>query len=160
MIDPGLVCEAEFAEFLATATRLAPVLLLVDHVDEDMSTEYATLGARGAVNRSASGAAVITAVRALADGGEFWTGAAPDLEPEPDFRDVDTLSPRELQVLGQIARGLTHGQIANRLAISTHTVDTYVKRIRSKLSIGNKAELTRAAILGTLSADATGSGNC
>ena len=60
------------------------------------------------------------------------------------------LSEREEQVLRQIARGLTHGQIATRLGISPHTVDTYVKRIRAKLEVGNKAELTRAALLGRL----------
>jgi DNA-binding NarL/FixJ family response regulator len=58
-----------------------------------------------------------------------------------------TLSTRESQVLTHIAHGLTHGQIASRLRISPHTVDTYVKRIRAKLGIGNKAELTRFALL-------------
>jgi len=60
------------------------------------------------------------------------------------------LSGRELQVLRQISRGLTHGQIATRLGISPHTVDTYVKRIRAKLGVGNKAELTRIALDGRL----------
>jgi DNA-binding NarL/FixJ family response regulator len=58
-----------------------------------------------------------------------------------------TLSARESQVLTHIAHGLTHSQIASRLRISPHTVDTYVKRIRAKLGIGNKAELTRFALL-------------
>ena len=40
--------------------------------------------------------------------------------------------------------------MAARLGISPHTVDTYVKRIRVKLGVGNKAELTRAALLGQL----------
>ncbi|MCW6007305.1 helix-turn-helix transcriptional regulator [Micromonospora sp. CPCC 205371] len=62
------------------------------------------------------------------------TGGAPEL------------STREQQVLQQIALGLTHRQIGRRLGISQHTVDTYVKRIRAKLGLGNKAELTRAAL--------------
>ena len=53
-------------------------------------------------------------------------------------------------MLRQISRGLTHGQIATRLGISPHTVDTYVKRIRAKLGVGNKAELTRVALAGRL----------
>jgi DNA-binding NarL/FixJ family response regulator len=56
------------------------------------------------------------------------------------------LTEREEQVLQQVASGLTHGQIGRRLGISPHTVDTYVKRIRVKLRVGNKAELTRAAL--------------
>ncbi|MFG2130776.1 response regulator transcription factor [Streptomyces sp. NPDC048751] len=56
------------------------------------------------------------------------------------------LSPREQEVLRFIALGMTHGQVARRIGISHHTVDTYVKRVRSKFSVGNKAELTRIAL--------------
>jgi DNA-binding CsgD family transcriptional regulator len=59
---------------------------------------------------------------------------------------VQRLSPRENEVLRQVAAGLTHAQVATRLGISRHTVDTYVKRIRSRMDLGNKAELTRAAM--------------
>ncbi|MFC0861424.1 response regulator transcription factor [Sphaerimonospora cavernae] len=55
------------------------------------------------------------------------------------------LSQRELQVLISIADGLTHAQIARRLGISPHTVDTYVKRIRSKVGGGNKAHLVKVS---------------
>lgn len=50
--------------------------------------------------------------------------------------ELGTLSKRELQVLSHVARGYTHGPIATRLGISTHTVETYVKRIRAKLGVG------------------------
>jgi DNA-binding NarL/FixJ family response regulator len=56
------------------------------------------------------------------------------------------LSPREEQALELIARGFTHAQAARRMGVSKTTVDTYVERIRIKLQVGNKAELTRAAI--------------
>jgi len=111
-----------------------PVLLLA---------EYASVpGAAGIVHRESSPETVVRAIRTIAGGGTFW----PDGEPER----WDALSPREQQVLHQIARGLTHGQTASRLAISRHTVDTYVKRIRTKLVLGNKADLTRAALTGGL----------
>ncbi|MFK4100726.1 response regulator transcription factor [Streptomyces sp. NPDC019531] len=56
------------------------------------------------------------------------------------------LSLRERQVLQHVATGLTHIQTAHRLGISPHTVDTYIRRIRAKLGLGNKAQLTRAAL--------------
>lgn len=71
------------------------------------------------------------------------TDVLPDRAPPSSA----ALSEREEQVLRQISTGLTHSQIATRLGISSHTVDTYVKRIRAKLGAGNKAELTRAALL-------------
>ncbi|GIJ46306.1 hypothetical protein Val02_31920 [Virgisporangium aliadipatigenens] len=56
------------------------------------------------------------------------------------------LAPREVQTLQLIARGLTHAAAARELGLTEATVNTYVKRIRSKLHVGNKAELTRRAI--------------
>jgi DNA-binding NarL/FixJ family response regulator len=56
------------------------------------------------------------------------------------------LSRREEQTLNLIAKGFTHAQIATRLNVQKTTVDTYVERIRAKLQVGNKAELTRAAL--------------
>lgn len=57
------------------------------------------------------------------------------------------LSPREHEVLTAVADGLTHRQIATRLKISPHTVETYIKRIKAKRSLGNKADMTRLALL-------------
>ncbi|RSM62104.1 hypothetical protein DMB66_22730 [Actinoplanes sp. ATCC 53533] len=54
--------------------------------------------------------------------------------------------PREIETLRWIASGFTHAQIATRMGLSTTTVDTYAKRIRAKLNVSNKAELTRVAI--------------
>jgi DNA-binding CsgD family transcriptional regulator len=74
---------------------------------------------------------------------------ASPLPPEPCERDglgLGLLSPREEQALELIAQGFTHAQVARRMAIRKATVDTYVERIRAKLQVGNKAELTRAAL--------------
>ncbi|GGQ08173.1 hypothetical protein GCM10010266_34320 [Streptomyces griseomycini] len=56
------------------------------------------------------------------------------------------LSQREQEVLQFIASGLTHDQVARQVGISRHTVDTYVKRVRTKFGVRNKAELTRVAL--------------
>jgi DNA-binding NarL/FixJ family response regulator len=77
--------------------------------------------------------------------------AAPERSPAepassgPRRRSV-TLAPREVETLQLIARGLTHAAAARELGLTEATVNTYVKRIRSKLHAGNKAELTRCAI--------------
>jgi len=60
--------------------------------------------------------------------------------------DRSFLSTREAQVLGHLARGLTCQQTANRMGLAVHTVDTYLRRIKSKSGINTKAELTRLAV--------------
>ena len=71
--------------------------------------------------------------------------AAGDTPVSPDEGGF-TLSAREGQVLRLIADGYTHDQTARRLGLSPHTVNTYVKRAKGKLGLGNKAELTRAVL--------------
>jgi DNA-binding NarL/FixJ family response regulator len=118
---------------------------------------YLQAGASGVISKRETGEHIINAIRAVTSGARIYpttptnpnnpTTQPPEPPERPDLSGYH-LSEREEQVLRQIARGLTHGQIATRLGISPHTVDTYVKRIRAKLGVGNKAELTRAALLG------------
>jgi DNA-binding CsgD family transcriptional regulator len=56
------------------------------------------------------------------------------------------LSRRERETLAYIGAGYTHQQTATRMAISTATVNTFVSRIRTKLGVGNKAELAQLAV--------------
>jgi DNA-binding NarL/FixJ family response regulator len=134
---------------ITRAARCTPVLVLSGR-RVPCSGPFLRAGASGVVSKCETGEHIVAAVRAVIAG----THVGPDggSRPVPAERTVAGchLSEREEQVLGQISRGLTHGQIATRLGISPHTVDTYVKRIRAKLGAGNKAELTRAALLGRL----------
>jgi DNA-binding NarL/FixJ family response regulator len=161
LIDVDMFTPPDLLAHIAEIARCAAVLVLADDTDTEQ-VRYFSAGASGVISRSASGEEVVDAIRAA-------TSAAPPRLANvhghrlahPIHGDGDdnaasvpsNLSQREAQVLRQIARGLTHGQIATRLGISPHTVDTYVKRIRAKLGVGNKAELTRAALLGKLAAD-------
>ncbi|MFI9382488.1 response regulator transcription factor [Kutzneria sp. NPDC052558] len=66
--------------------------------------------------------------------------AAGDADPPP------RLGRREVEALRWVAQGLTHRQIGTRMGLTEETVNTYLKRVRSKLGAHNKALLTRRAI--------------
>jgi DNA-binding NarL/FixJ family response regulator len=131
-----------------TETAKSNAVLVLTDATETEDDAYLRAGASGVISKRESGERVVDAVRAIASGVNVTAGSW-DTTPAAGLSDapVQQLSERETQVLSQISRGLTHGQIATRLGISPHTVDTYVKRIRAKLGLGNKAELTRAALL-------------
>ncbi|MFI8193409.1 helix-turn-helix transcriptional regulator [Streptomyces sp. NPDC085946] len=59
---------------------------------------------------------------------------------------LDTLSDRERQVLSCLAEGYTYLSIARRLNLSPHTVDTYLRRIRGKTGVSNRAHLMILAL--------------
>ncbi|MEM7012283.1 MAG: response regulator transcription factor [Verrucomicrobiota bacterium] len=62
------------------------------------------------------------------------------------FQETAKLSPREIEVLQQIANGLTNGEIAAKLGVSLTTIRTHRARIMDKLDIHTAAGLTRYAV--------------
>lgn len=72
---------------------------------------------------------------------EAFSRAVP-VEEDPE---LDRLTPREREVLRQIARGYQYKQIAKRLSISTKTVETHVSSVLRKLQLSNRHELARWA---------------
>lgn len=146
LVDAELFAPRGDLAPIAAAAAHAPVLVVNGETPAAVP-DYRRAGARGVVGRGESAESIVTALRAVAAGGEPGPAAVRDAEPAASAPEQAGLSDREHQVLHHIARGFTHGQIATRLGISPHTVDTYVKRVRAKLGVGNKAELTKVALL-------------
>ena len=109
-------------------------------------------GARGYVTKSISGADLIDAVKRTADGDAvfsprlagfvldaFRSGEAA-VDPE-----LDTLTPREREVLQLIARGYRYKEIAARLHLSIKTIEAHVSSVLRKLQLSTRHELTRWA---------------
>jgi two-component system nitrate/nitrite response regulator NarL len=63
----------------------------------------------------------------------------------PESAGLESLSPRELEVLGEIAKGSTTVSIAKSLSITEPTVKTHVKNIFRKLGAANRAEAIHIA---------------
>jgi DNA-binding NarL/FixJ family response regulator len=150
LIDADVLSPPDELSHITETARCTPVLALYDDRTAQRDA-YLRAGASVVVSKRSPGERIIDAVQAVTSGARMSTGERAE-QPPTERADGHSyhLSDREEQVLQQISRGLTHGQIATRLGISPHTVDTYVKRIRAKLGVGNKAELTRAALLGRL----------
>jgi DNA-binding NarL/FixJ family response regulator len=106
-------------------------------------------GACGCVTRQSSHRTVAAALSVVAAGGfylcEQLVHQFHELLRSPQA-DPHGLAPREVETLQWIARGLTHRQIATRMGLSQATINTYAKRIRAKLKVNNKTQLTRIAI--------------
>jgi PAS domain S-box-containing protein len=58
-----------------------------------------------------------------------------------------TLSPREREVLGLLARGFTGEQIAERLVLSPETIRTHIRNAREKLGASTRVEAVTMALL-------------
>jgi len=125
---------------------------------QGMVLDAVRAGARGCVTRHSDRDVVLTALRVVVGGGFYLCDRLVDrFHAEllrPPREEACGLAPREIETVRWIALGYTQSQIATRMGLSQATVNTYAKRIRNKLKVNNKAELTRMAIeLGYLNDD-------
>ncbi len=70
----------------------------------------------------------------------FKTGQLYKFPPGPIAKEISPLTKREKQILELLATGLISKQIADKLYISTNTVNTHRQRIIEKLNVANTAE--------------------
>jgi len=112
-------------------------------------------GARGYVTKAISGDELTEAVHRTADGDavfsprlagfvlDAFAGGLPEREVDPQ---LDQLTTREREVLRHIARGYMYKEIAQRLSISTKTVEAHVSAVLRKLQLSSRHELSRWAV--------------
>lgn len=110
-------------------------------------------GARGYVTKTIAPDDLLDAIVRTAEGDAvfsprlagFVLDAFAGSLPRPDDPELDQLTPREQEVLRQIARGYTYKQVARRLSISVKTVETHVSAVLRKLQLSSRHELARWA---------------
>lgn len=67
-------------------------------------------------------------------------------EPPSPAQPAPHLTPRELDILWGIAKGLTYNEIADRLGLSRHTVPSHIKAIYRKLQVATRGEAVYEAV--------------
>jgi DNA-binding NarL/FixJ family response regulator len=110
-------------------------------------------GARGYVTKTISRDELFDAIRRVSDGDAVFSprlaGFVLDAfrtgEPLGADEELETLTPREREVLQLIARGYLYKEIAARLHLSVKTVEAHVSSVLRKLQLSTRHELTRWA---------------
>jgi len=122
------------------------VLVLTSYDDDAYIFALLEAGAAGYLLKNASEAELLGAVRAVAAGESALhpSVARKVLErfsiTSTSSAPLDTLSPRELEVLRIAATGRTNKEIARDLDISPRTVQVHLANIFSKLGVGSRTE--------------------
>jgi DNA-binding NarL/FixJ family response regulator len=144
-VKDGVAAIAEISGALP-AVRL---LVLTSFDDDDSVFAAIKAGALGFVLKDLGTEQLLYAIRAVYHGESLLHPAIArkvlqELKrPSPLLLADDPLTPRELEVLQQLAMGRSNREIADDLSISSRTVATYVRSILDKLHLANR---TRAAL--------------
>jgi DNA-binding NarL/FixJ family response regulator len=99
-------------------------------------------GARGYLSRKTGDSELVTAIRAVASGKDYFGAslAGRSIPAAPP-----RLTGRERQILHLLAGGATDREIARQLNITENTVHTHLERLRRKSGSRRRADLTRLA---------------
>ncbi|KRF48997.1 LuxR family transcriptional regulator [Terrabacter sp. Soil811] len=139
------------------ADDLARVVILTTFDRDDYVFAGLAAGASGFLLKNADADHLIEAVRAVSGGHallapevtrrvieQMTNGPVVDAQAAPrrDDRDprLDDLTPRELEVLGLVGRGLSNAEIAARLFVGEATVKTHLSNVFAKLHLRDRVQ--------------------
>ena len=133
----------------------ARVIMLTAITDDETVLEAIRAGADGYLTKDRASEEVVSAVRA-AHAGEILLPRAVVYEIAQRVamsrrralvrRPIEQLTPRELEVLGALAEGLSSREICDRLFIAQNTLRTHVQNIMNKLRVHSKLEAVAFAL--------------
>lgn len=153
LLDVGLPGRSGL-EVLPDITRVAPecrVIILTVFEDEKKISDAISLGACGYLLKTARPEQIVEAIHEAAQGGSPMSPLiaarvvrllASLTKPSPPV----ALSPREREMLALIVEGLTAKEIASRLDVSIHTIDTHTRHLFKKLEVRSRAAAVARAL--------------
>jgi two-component system NarL family response regulator len=130
--------------------KMPRLAILVYTISEGRDTVFAALkaGALGYLLKSSPPRELIESLRCLHQGGSPMSPKIArkvilELQPQTDDGQADGLSPREKDILNDIALGKSYKEMAQTHGLSPHTVHTHVKNVYQKLQATTRAEALR-----------------
>ncbi|MDQ8183765.1 response regulator transcription factor [Pelagicoccus sp. SDUM812005] len=121
----------------------ARILVFSNYADGDEVLQAFREGALGFVVKEMPLEQLLDGIRKVNKGEQFMP---PEISARLSSRVVSQLSPRELEVLSLVARGLSNKEIANELHLVEGTVKVHLTNILSKLGVSDRTQAILAAV--------------
>jgi DNA-binding NarL/FixJ family response regulator len=147
LVDIGLqdMNGLELTQLVRQRCPAIKILILSMYDNQEYVATSIRAGASGYVLKNAPSREIVAAIEAIATGGTFYS-AEVTLKLVSKKTEENELTPREVQVLVGLAKGLDNKTIARDLAISVRTVETHRLSIRRKLKVDKPAGLVKYAM--------------
>jgi len=147
LVDIGLqdMNGLELTQLIRQRCPAIKILILSMYDNQEYVATSIRAGASGYVLKNAPSREIVAAIEAIATGGTFYS-AEVTRKLVSRKTEENELTPREVQVLVGLAKGLDNKTIARDLAISVRTVETHRLSIRRKLKVDKPAGLVKYAM--------------
>jgi NarL family two-component system response regulator LiaR len=128
------------------------ILVITTFSSEDLVFPAIKAGAHGYLLKDSGSSQVEEAIRHVHKGEpslhpDIARMLMQEVRPEkPNGAAPDPLTPRELEVLSMLARGMSNQEIAEELVIAEVTVRSHISRILDKLHLANRVQATLYAL--------------
>jgi len=151
---PGMV-SFEAARQIGERLRETRIVFLSAFIHDNYIEQALTVRARGYLSKREPYETLVNALREVASGNAYYSDevqnrivvSSEGAHLSPDYKSrCATLTTREVEVLGYIARGLSTKEVAKVMHVSPRTADNHTTRIMAKLDIHSRVELARFAI--------------
>ncbi|HKD09282.1 MAG TPA: response regulator transcription factor [Bryobacteraceae bacterium] len=142
----------EVTERLVQSVPGIRIVVLTVHAAEPVMRQIRSAGAKGLLAKNEAPKKLVDAVERALAGATFVTSESSSRAPS-ELKDTDRvpaqflLTPREIEVLKQLVRGLSNKEIAGALDSSVRTIETHRANIMARLSVDSLGELVKLAIL-------------
>jgi two-component system response regulator EvgA len=125
------------------------ILVLTSQTADSICHRCIQLGALGFINKEEDLGSLITAIKAVESGYNFFPSLTYDSVNAKDqlneLEQIRSLTDREVTVLQYLAQGYSNKEIGEKLFLSNKTVSTYKTRLLQKLSAASLVELAEFA---------------
>jgi DNA-binding NarL/FixJ family response regulator len=131
------------------------IMILSMHTNEEFVINAIKAGAKGYLSKDTSKEELLDAIQIIQEGGEcysklisenFLKSYVKKYKAEQSLIENKILTQREIEILKLAVHGLSNKEIADKLFISTKTVDSHKNNIMQKLKLKNTAEMVLYAV--------------
>lgn len=121
------------------------VLVFTAHEDVGLTRMAARTGASGYLVKSAEIGEIREACKTVMAGGTWFPGQEGKVDQEDELQRLQSLSPREREILALLAAGMRAQGIAGEIGIQTATVYTHVRNVIGKLGVDTRTQAVAIA---------------
>ena len=147
--------SSDFESISQSKQFISATIILLNELEDIDFGAILNAGVKGILPQTSTESEIIAAVEAVASGlvvlhpeiiDNLQLQKTTNLQQQVGINSIETLTPREIEILQMLTPGLSNKAIAKQLSISDHTVKFHVSSIFQKLNVSTRTEAVAVGV--------------